>query len=85
MVFMFTTVLYTGIWKLKNTTDHADRNRYLSGRGSVTSTVKPRYSTFQGIGQNHALNQGFYYCQHVNNYESTSWDQNFHVLLVELC
>ena len=41
-------------------------------------TVKPRYSTFQGSGQNYALNRGFHYCQHMNKYESTSWDQNLY-------
>ena len=43
-------------------------------------TVKPRYSAFQGTGQNYALKQGIHYCQHVNNYENTSWDQNFYIL-----
>ena len=49
------------------------------------TTVKPRYSVFQGTGQNHALYQGSFYCQHTNNYENTSWNQNLYALLAELC
>ena len=48
------------------------------------NTVKPRYSEFQGTGQNYVLNRGFHYCQHENNYENTSQDQNLHALLAEL-
>ena len=48
-------------------------------------TVEPRYSASQGTGKNYALNRGFHYCQHINNYENTSWDQNIHALLAELC
>ena len=48
-------------------------------------TVKPRYSAFQGTGQNYALYQGFHYCQYINNYENASWDQNLYALLAELC
>ena len=48
-------------------------------------TVKPHYSVFQGTGQNYALYQDFLYCQHINNYETTSWDQNCYALLTELC
>ena len=44
-------------------------------------TVKPRYSVFQGTGQNYALKQGSLYCQHINNYENTLWDQNLYALL----
>ena len=47
------------------------------------TTVEPRYSEFQGTGQNYALNQGFHYCQHINNYENASWDKNLHTLLAE--
>ena len=48
-------------------------------------TVKPRYSAFQGTGQNYALNRGFHYCQHINNYENTYWNKNLYALLPELC
>ena len=48
-------------------------------------TVKPRYSVFQGPGQNYALNQGFFHCQRTNNYENTSWEKNLYALLAELC
>ena len=51
---------------------------------SFLSTVKPRYSAVQGTGQNCALNRGFHYCQFVNNYENTSWDQNLYALLAEI-
>ena len=47
------------------------------------NTVKPRYSAFQGTGQNHALYRGFHYCLHINNCENTSWEQNLYALLVE--
>ena len=47
------------------------------------STVKPRYSTFQGTGQNYTVNQVFYYCQHMNNYENNFQDQNSNALLAE--
>ena len=47
-------------------------------RQKLLHTIKPRYSEFQETGQNHALYQGFTYCQHVINYENTSWDQNLH-------
>ena len=30
----------------------------------VHSTVKPRYSAFQGTGQNYPLYRGFHYCQY---------------------
>ena len=33
----------------------------------VLSTVRPRYSAFQGTGQKYALYQGFHYYQHMNN------------------
>ena len=48
-------------------------------------TVKPRYSVFQGTGQNYTLNLGFHYCQHINYYENAFWDQNLYTLLAELC
>ena len=51
----------------------------------IEYTVKPRYSAFQGTDQHYALNQGFHYCQQINNFENTSWDQNFYALLAELC
>ena len=47
-------------------------------------TVKPRYSVFQGTGQNYTVNRGFHYCQHTNNYENTCWDQNLYALLAEI-
>ena len=51
----------------------------------LTYKVKPRYSAFQGTGRNYTLNQDFYNCQHVDNYENTSWDQNLYALLAESC
>ena len=48
-------------------------------------TVKPRYSAFQGTGQNNTLYRGFFYCQHIDNYENTYWDQIPYTLLAELC
>ena len=39
---------------------------------SFIDTVKPRYSVFQGTGQNYALYRGSLYCQYINNYENTS-------------
>ena len=48
------------------------------------NTVEPRYSASQGTGQNYALNRGFHYCQHRNNYENASWDQNLYTLLAEI-
>ena len=47
-------------------------------------TVEPRYSASQGTGQNYALNQGFHYFQHRNNYENASWDQNLYAVLAEI-
>ena len=47
-------------------------------------TVEPRYSASQGTGQIYALNQGFHYCQHRNNYENASWDQNLYALMAEI-
>ena len=35
------------------------------------STVKPRYSVFQGISQNYILYRSSFYCQYINNYENT--------------
>ena len=40
---------------------------------------------FQGTDQNYALYRGSLYCQHKNNYENTSRDQNLYALLAELC
>ena len=48
---------------------------------SVIYTAKPRYSAFQGTGLNFVLYQGFHYCQHMNNYENASWDQNLYAEL----
>ena len=48
-------------------------------------TVKPYYSTFQGTGQSYTLHGGFHCCQHMNNCENASWDQNLYALLAELC
>ena len=56
-------------------------------RNNKSSTVKPRYSVFQGTDQNCALHQGSLYCRHihVDNYENTSWNQDLYALLAELC
>ena len=51
----------------------------------ATTIVKPRYSALQGTDQNYALYQGFHYCQHINNYENTSRDQNLYAYSAELC
>ena len=50
----------------------------------LPKTVEPRYSASQGTGQNDALNRGFHYCQHRNNYENASWDQNLYALLADI-
>ena len=41
---------------------------------NFTSTVEPRYSAFQGTGQNYTLYRGFHYCQYIDNYKNTFWD-----------
>ena len=38
----------------------------------ILSTVRPRYSAFQGTGHKYALYQGFHYYQLINNYENDS-------------
>ena len=53
--------------------------------GYERNTVEPRFSAFQGTGQNYALYQGFHYCLYINNCEEASWDQNFYTLLAGLC
>ena len=50
----------------------------------IVDTVEPRYSIFQGTGQHRALNLDSLYCQYVNNYENTCWNQNLYALLAEL-
>ena len=50
---------------------------------NMLNTVEPRYRIFQGADQNYTLKPGFQYCQHVNNYENTPWDQNLFALQAE--
>ena len=60
-------------------------NKNVQRKVSKSYTVEPRFSVFQGTDQNYALNRSSLYCQHMSNYESTSWDLNLYTLLAELC
>ena len=51
---------------------------------SLKLTVKPRYSEFLDTGKNYIFYQGSFYCQHTNNYENTSLNQNLYTLLAKL-
>ena len=53
----------------------AKSKQYQQQQQKQGSTVKPRYSAFQGTSKIYALNWNFHNCQHVYNYKNISLDQ----------